>query len=190
MASCQPSTSISPSTGYPIPGAIVCRSRCPESFCRTSTTETRQAYPITATKRNDDSPGLQVIRWGAVRSLTSLKVNQPAKKYQNDGGPGARAIVELLIVHSSADADDVNTFVTTPGLWSQSRSRIVTLSRVTAPCADAGLWGRVGTEPTARSLLLIKSADTSAETDPPVHAPEIAERPCLWAYRRQADPVG
>jgi serine/threonine-protein kinase HipA len=40
----------------------------------------------------------------------------PAKKYQNDGGPGARAIVELLRSHSTASAEDTNTFVMALGL--------------------------------------------------------------------------
>ena len=35
----------------------------------------------------------------------------PAKKYQNDGGPGARAIVELLRVYSGADSRDEETFI-------------------------------------------------------------------------------
>jgi hypothetical protein len=35
----------------------------------------------------------------------------PARKYQEDGGPGARAIVELLRVHSIASADDEQTIV-------------------------------------------------------------------------------
>jgi len=40
----------------------------------------------------------------------------PTKKYQNDGGPGARAIVELLRLHSSSSAEDTATFVTALGL--------------------------------------------------------------------------
>lgn len=40
----------------------------------------------------------------------------PAKKYQSDGGPGARSIVELLRLHSSSPAEDVTTFVTALGL--------------------------------------------------------------------------
>lgn len=35
----------------------------------------------------------------------------PAKKYQNDGGPGARAIVELLRVYSTAASRDEETFI-------------------------------------------------------------------------------
>jgi serine/threonine-protein kinase HipA len=35
----------------------------------------------------------------------------PSRKYQNDGGPGPRQIVELLRNHSSAPNDDVVTFV-------------------------------------------------------------------------------
>jgi serine/threonine-protein kinase HipA len=40
----------------------------------------------------------------------ALGVN-PSRKYQNDGGPGPKAIVELLRNHSSAPNDDVITFV-------------------------------------------------------------------------------
>lgn len=35
----------------------------------------------------------------------------PDKKYQSEGGPGARAIVELLRIYSSAAAQDVETFI-------------------------------------------------------------------------------
>lgn len=35
----------------------------------------------------------------------------PSRKYQHDGGPGPKAIVELLRNHSSAPNDDVTTFV-------------------------------------------------------------------------------
>ena len=40
----------------------------------------------------------------------------PARKYQNDGGPSARSIVELLKLHSSSPAEDATTFVTALGL--------------------------------------------------------------------------
>lgn len=40
----------------------------------------------------------------------------PAKKYQNDGGPSARSIVELLKLHSSSPAEDATTFITALGL--------------------------------------------------------------------------
>jgi serine/threonine-protein kinase HipA len=40
----------------------------------------------------------------------------PAKKYQNDGGPGARSVVELLKLHSSSSGEDTATFVTALGL--------------------------------------------------------------------------
>ena len=35
----------------------------------------------------------------------------PTRKYQNEGGPSVAAIVELLRTHSSARADDVETFI-------------------------------------------------------------------------------
>jgi hypothetical protein len=35
----------------------------------------------------------------------------PSRKYQHDGGPGPKAIVELIRNHSSAPNDDVVTFV-------------------------------------------------------------------------------
>jgi serine/threonine-protein kinase HipA len=40
----------------------------------------------------------------------------PAKKYQSDGGPGARSIVELLKLHSSSPDEDTETFLTALGL--------------------------------------------------------------------------
>lgn len=39
----------------------------------------------------------------------------PTRKYQNDGGPGVKEIVELLRVHSSAQGEDVTTFVDAVG---------------------------------------------------------------------------
>jgi len=35
----------------------------------------------------------------------------PGKKYESEGGPGARAIVELVREHSGAPLEDVDTFV-------------------------------------------------------------------------------
>jgi serine/threonine-protein kinase HipA len=40
----------------------------------------------------------------------------PTKKYQSEGGPGARSIVELLRLHSSAPEEDTQTFLTALGL--------------------------------------------------------------------------
>jgi serine/threonine-protein kinase HipA len=40
----------------------------------------------------------------------------PAKKYQNDGGPGACSVVELLKLHSSSPGEDTATFVDALGL--------------------------------------------------------------------------
>jgi serine/threonine-protein kinase HipA len=40
----------------------------------------------------------------------------PTKKYQNEGGPGALNIVELLRTYSTAREDDLDTFVTALGL--------------------------------------------------------------------------
>jgi serine/threonine-protein kinase HipA len=40
----------------------------------------------------------------------------PAKKYQSDGGPGARSIIELLKLHSSSPTEDTETFLTALGL--------------------------------------------------------------------------
>ena len=40
----------------------------------------------------------------------------PAKKYASDGGPGARSLVEVLRLHSSAPTEDTQTFLTALGL--------------------------------------------------------------------------
>ena len=35
----------------------------------------------------------------------------PTRKYENEGGPGARTIIELLRAHSDRRKEDVSTFV-------------------------------------------------------------------------------
>ena len=40
----------------------------------------------------------------------------PAKKYQSEGGPGARSVVEFLQLHSSSPEEDAETFVAALGL--------------------------------------------------------------------------
>ena len=70
----------------------------------------------------DGHRAIVVERFDRVRSPRGwLRVHQedlcqalgvpPSRKYQNDGGPGPKAIVELIRNHSSAPNDDVVTFV-------------------------------------------------------------------------------
>ncbi len=70
----------------------------------------------------DGQKAIVVERFDRVRSPQGwLRIHQedlcqalgvhPARKYQNDGGPGPKAIVELIRNHSSAPNDDVVTFV-------------------------------------------------------------------------------
>jgi len=75
----------------------------------------------------DGEVAIVITRYDRVRGTAGWKrVHQedlcqamgvsPAKKYQSDGGPGARAILDLLRAHSSAAAQDAETFVDTLGL--------------------------------------------------------------------------
>ena len=70
----------------------------------------------------EDERAIVVERFDRVRSPEGwLRIHQedlcqalgvpPARRYQNDGGPGPKAIVELIRNHSSAPNDDVVTFV-------------------------------------------------------------------------------
>ena len=70
----------------------------------------------------DGQTAIVVERFDRVRSPQGwLRIHQedlcqalgvhPSRKYQNDGGPGPKAIVELIRNHSSAPNDDVVTFV-------------------------------------------------------------------------------
>jgi serine/threonine-protein kinase HipA len=70
----------------------------------------------------DDQRAIVVERFDRFRSPQGwLRIHQedlcqalgvhPSRKYQNDGGPGPKAIVELIRNHSSAPNDDVVTFV-------------------------------------------------------------------------------
>lgn len=70
----------------------------------------------------DGEVAIVISRYDRVRTRSGWKrVHQedlcqamgvpPAKKYQNDGGPGARAILELLKVYSGAPSRDQETFI-------------------------------------------------------------------------------
>lgn len=54
--------------------------------------------------------GNQIVRIHQEDTCQALAI-MPTSKYQNDGGPGAKEIVELLRTHSSARDEDVRTFV-------------------------------------------------------------------------------
>lgn len=69
-----------------------------------------------------DEVAIVVERYDRVRTATGLhRVHQedicqalaipPTRKYQNEGGPGIRDIVELLRTYSGSAAEDVNTFL-------------------------------------------------------------------------------
>jgi serine/threonine-protein kinase HipA len=70
----------------------------------------------------DGEVAIVISRYDRVRTLAGwTRVHQedlcqalgvpPARKYQKDGGPGARAILELLRVYSSAASRDEETFI-------------------------------------------------------------------------------
>jgi serine/threonine-protein kinase HipA len=72
--------------------------------------------------RFDDEVAIVIERYDRLRrDGTILRVHQedtcqalgvpPMKKYESEGGPGARQIVELLRAHSSARDEDVNRVV-------------------------------------------------------------------------------
>lgn len=72
--------------------------------------------------RFDDEISIVIDRYDRVRSGNQLvRVHQedicqalgvmPTRKYQNEGGPGIKEIVELLRIHSSARDEDIRTFV-------------------------------------------------------------------------------
>lgn len=72
--------------------------------------------------RFDGEVAIVISRYDRVRTTAGWKrVHQedlcqamgvpPGKKYQSDGGPGARAILELLRVYSSAAAQDAATYI-------------------------------------------------------------------------------
>ncbi len=69
-----------------------------------------------------DEPAIVVERYDRLRMPKGwVRIHQedlcqalgvsPARKYQNDGGPGARTIVDVLRTHSSATDEDTATFV-------------------------------------------------------------------------------
>ncbi len=54
--------------------------------------------------------GNEIVRVHQEDVCQALAVS-PTRKYQNEGGPGVAAIVELLRTHSSERADDIETFI-------------------------------------------------------------------------------
>ncbi len=76
--------------------------------------------------RFGDEIAIVIERYDRVRSASGwTRIHQedlcqamgipPTKKYQSEGGPGARSIVELLRLHSSAPAEDTQTFLAALG---------------------------------------------------------------------------
>ncbi|HEY8370274.1 MAG TPA: HipA domain-containing protein [Thermodesulfobacteriota bacterium] len=77
---------------------------------------------VSRVMRFEDEIAIVVERYDRVRTPAGLaRVHQedtwqalglpPTRKYENDGGPGARDIVELLRLHSRSRDEDVATFV-------------------------------------------------------------------------------
>ncbi len=77
--------------------------------------------------RFGDETAIVIERYDRVRAASGwTRIHQedfcqamgvpPTKKYQSDGGPGARSIVELLRLHSSSSTEDTQTFLTALGL--------------------------------------------------------------------------
>jgi serine/threonine-protein kinase HipA len=77
--------------------------------------------------RFGDETAVVIERYDRVRSASGwARIHQedlcqamgipPAKKYPSEGGPGARAIVELLKLHSSAPEEDTQSFLAALGL--------------------------------------------------------------------------
>lgn len=81
-------------------------------------------FPVVDSRimRFQDETAIVVERYDRVRTETGLRrVHQedmcqafaipPTRKYQNEGGPGVRDIVELLTTNSTSHAEDVATFL-------------------------------------------------------------------------------
>jgi serine/threonine-protein kinase HipA len=73
-------------------------------------------------RRFDDEVAIVLERYDRLRTPAGwIRVHQedmcqalaipPQRQYQNEGGPGARAIVELLRTHSTSPAPDIDTFL-------------------------------------------------------------------------------
>ncbi|MGH7013405.1 MAG: type II toxin-antitoxin system HipA family toxin [Stellaceae bacterium] len=58
--------------------------------------------------------GNEILRVHQEDACQALGI-MPTRKYQNEGGPGVKEIVELLRIHSSARDEDVTTFVCAVG---------------------------------------------------------------------------
>ena len=62
-------------------------------------------------ERYDRIPGVNTIRRLHQEDMCQARGLPPTRKYENEGGPGAQPIVELLRTYSSQPSDDVWTFI-------------------------------------------------------------------------------
>jgi serine/threonine-protein kinase HipA len=93
-----------------------------EHFCLTLAGELGLAVCASRVMRFEDEAAIVVERYDRLRTgRRVVRVHQedacqalavhPARKYENEGGPGAASLVELLRTHSRARGEDVTTFV-------------------------------------------------------------------------------
>lgn len=95
-----------------------------EHFCLELARELGLPTPRSEVRRFGEEVALVIERYDRIRHRGALlRLHQedccqalavmPSRKYENQGGPGVRTIVELLRAASSAPVDDVRTFVDT-----------------------------------------------------------------------------
>ncbi len=98
-----------------------------EHFCLTLAHRIGLPTALSRVRRFDDQIAIVVERYDRIQvdgrliryhqedCCQALGVS-PFRKYENEGGPGVRSIVELLRRHSSDQTDDIRTFVSTLAL--------------------------------------------------------------------------
>jgi serine/threonine-protein kinase HipA len=93
-----------------------------EHFCLRLARASGLVVPNSSVRRFRDEIAIVIERYDRIQSRGErLRVHQedmcqalalhPARKYENDGGPGVRKIVDLLREHSTQPGDDVQSFL-------------------------------------------------------------------------------
>ena len=93
-----------------------------EHFCLLLARASGLVVPNSSVRRFRDEVAIVIERYDRVRSSGGwIRVHQedvcqalalhPTRKYESDGGPGVREIVDLLRAHSSHPEDDVQSFL-------------------------------------------------------------------------------
>jgi serine/threonine-protein kinase HipA len=93
-----------------------------EHFCLSLARELGLPTARSRVEHFEDQVAIVVERYDRLRTPSGIvRIHQedvcqalavrPANKYENDGGPGVRAVVDLLREHSQAAEEDVETFV-------------------------------------------------------------------------------